>query len=125
MSIYQSNKGTLYKGNSVDLLSNVLMDELRGRVNLIITSPPFPLNNKKKYGNQKGGEYLEWFKSLAPIFSELLAEDGSLVIEIGNAWEPERPVQSLLQYSRIFDHWILSLSLVRYHCKPLFVTGTG
>ena len=52
MSIYQSNKGTLYKGNSVDLLSNVLIDELRGRVNLIITSPPFPLNNKKKYGNQ-------------------------------------------------------------------------
>jgi len=48
MSIYQSNKGTLYKGNSVDLLSNELMDELRGRVNLIITSPPFPLNNKKK-----------------------------------------------------------------------------
>lgn len=81
MSIYQSNKGTLYKGNSVDLLSNELMDELRGRVNLIITSPPFPLNNKKKYGNQKGCEYLEWFKSLAPIFSELLAEDGSLVIQ--------------------------------------------
>lgn len=102
MSIYQSNKGTLYKGNSVDLLSNVLMDELRGRVNLIITSPPFPLNNKKKYGNQKGGEYLEWFKSLAPIFSELLAEDGSLVIEIGNAWEPDRPVQSLLHLECLF-----------------------
>lgn len=102
MNIYQSNKGTLYKGNSVDLLSNVLMDKLRGRVNLIITSPPFPLNNKKKYGNQKGSEYLEWFKSLAPIFSELLAEDGSLVIEIGNAWEPDRPVQSLLHLECLF-----------------------
>jgi site-specific DNA-methyltransferase (cytosine-N4-specific) len=33
---------------------------------------------------------------MAPIFSELLAEDGSLVIEIGNAWEAKRPVQSLL-----------------------------
>lgn len=96
MNIYQSNKGTLYQGNSVDLLSNELMDELRGKVNLIITSPPFPLNNKKKYGNEKGNEYLNWFKSLAPIFSDLLTDDGSLIIEIGNAWEPERPVQSLL-----------------------------
>jgi site-specific DNA-methyltransferase (cytosine-N4-specific) len=102
MKIYTSNKGILYNGDSVSLLSNELMNELRGRVNLIITSPPFPLNNKKKYGNQKGGEYLEWFKSLAPIFSELLAEDGSLVIEIGNAWEPDRPVQSLLHLECLF-----------------------
>lgn len=70
--------------------------ELKGKVNLILTSPPFPLNQKKKYGNKTGDDYLEWFTSLAPLFSELLAEDGSLVIEIGNAWEPERPVQSLL-----------------------------
>lgn len=96
MKIYTSNKGTLYNGDSVNLLSNELIKDLRSKVNLIITSPPFPLNSKKKYGNQKGDEYLQWFKSLAPIFSELLADNGSLVIEIGNAWEPERPVQSLL-----------------------------
>ncbi|WP_345291128.1 site-specific DNA-methyltransferase [Flavobacterium hankyongi] len=76
--------------------------ELKGKVNLIITSPPFPLNNKKQYGNEKGEEYLKWFIDMAPIFSDLLTEDGSLVIEIGNAWEPERPVQSLLHLECLF-----------------------
>ncbi len=88
--------GNIIQGNSIDILSSDLKDELKGKVNLIITSPPFPLNNKKKYGNEKGEEYLKWFVNMAPIFSNLLTEDGSLVIEIGNSWEPKRPVQSLL-----------------------------
>lgn len=78
------------------------MDDLQGKVNLIVTSPPFPLNNKKKYGNATGKEYLDWFTALAPVFSNLLADDGSLVIEIGNAWEPDRPVQSLLHLEALF-----------------------
>ena len=87
----------LIQGNSIELLKkDKEIAKLKGKVNLIITSPPFPLNNKKQYGNEKGEEYLKWFVELAPVFSELLAENGSLVIEIGNAWEPERPVQSLL-----------------------------
>lgn len=94
---FSSYLGTLIQGNSIDLLkNNKELAKLKGKVNLIITSPPFPLNNKKQYGNEKGEEYKEWFIKLAPIFSDLLADDGSLVIEIGNAWEPERPVQSLL-----------------------------
>jgi len=94
---YKSKLGKLFVGNSLELLANdKKLRKLKGKVNLIITSPPFPLNNKKQYGNEKGEEYKEWFTKLAPIFSDLLADDGSLVIEIGNAWEPERPVQSLL-----------------------------
>lgn len=99
---YQTNKGKIIEGNSIELLSGKMKKELQGKVNLIITSPPFPLNNKKQYGNEKGEEYLKWFIDMAPVFSELLAEDGSLVIEIGNAWEPERPVQSLLHLECLF-----------------------
>lgn len=32
----------------------------------------------------------------APLFSELLTDDGSIVIELGNAWDDGSPVQSLL-----------------------------
>lgn len=99
---YQTDKGKIIEGNSIELLSGKMKKELKGKVNLIITSPPFPLNNKKQYGNEKGEEYLKWFIDMAPIFSDLLAEDGSLVIEIGNAWEPERPVQSLLHLECLF-----------------------
>lgn len=95
--LYKSKLGKLVQGDSIELLKNDKeFNKLKGKVNLIITSPPFPLNNKKQYGNEKGKEYKEWFINLAPLFSELLADNGSLVIEIGNAWEPERPVQSLL-----------------------------
>ena len=99
---YQTDKGKIIEGNSIDLLSGKMKKELQGKVNLIITSPPFPLNNKKQYGNENGEEYLKWFIDMAPIFSDLLTEDGSLVIEIGNAWEPERPVQSLLHLECLF-----------------------
>lgn len=93
--IYKTNLGKMLVGDSNELFSSYLK-QYKNKFNLILTSPPFPLNNKKKYGNLEGEKYLEWFKGLAPIFSDLLADDGSLVIEIGNSWEPNRPVQSLL-----------------------------
>lgn len=93
---YETELGQLFLGDSYKELTTGELDEYNGKVNLIITSPPFPLNNKKKYGNLKGESYKEWFIGLAPRFEALLAENGSLVIEIGNAWESERPVQSLL-----------------------------
>jgi len=96
MEIYKSKKGKLYEGDSLQLLSGKLRQKLKGKIDLIITSPPFPLNKKKKYGNKTGDDYLKWFTSLAPVFSDLLSEKGSLVIEIGNSWEQGRPVQSLL-----------------------------
>ena len=93
---YERNGGIYFLGDSAQLLASKDFAALKGKVNLILTSPPYPLNNKKSYGNLTGDKYLEWFTSLAPVFSDLLAEDGSIVIEIGNAWEPGRPVQSLL-----------------------------
>ena len=94
-------------GDSIELIEDKCIDQLKNKVNLIITSPPFPLNNKKKYGNKKGEDYLQWFTKLAPIFENLLADNGSLIIEIGNSWEPERPIQSLL-------HLECLLGLVKY-----------
>lgn len=93
---YETKFGKLLIGDSYKELKNGSLDEYKGKVNLIITSPPFPLNNKKKYGNLQGEEYKDWFISLAPVFEELLSDNGSLVIEIGNSWESARPVQSIL-----------------------------
>jgi site-specific DNA-methyltransferase (cytosine-N4-specific) len=94
---YQKTEhGSLYIGKSENLLADTLGKQLKGKVQLIFTSPPFPLNQKKKYGNLSGIEYVEWFTSFAPLLADLLTPDGSIVIEIGNAWEPRKPVQSLL-----------------------------
>lgn len=94
--LHSTEHGAYYEGDSVELLQGNLGADLRGKVNLILTSPPFPLNKKKSYGNLTGDQYLTWFTSLAPILSDLLTEDGSVVVELGNAWLSGRPVQSLL-----------------------------
>ena len=93
---HATERGAYHLGDSAELLGGNLHEELRGRVNLLLTSPPFPLNQKKSYGNRTGDEYKEWFVGLADLFADLLTPDGSIVIELGNAWEPGRPVQSLL-----------------------------
>jgi hypothetical protein len=93
---HRTKLGAYYVGKAESFLRRGPGPGLRGKVQLVLTSPPFPLNNKKSYGNLEGEEYRDWFVGLAPLFSELLTPDGSIVIEIGNAWTPGRPVQSLL-----------------------------
>src|SRR5574337_620810 len=94
--LHETKLGKYYKGKAESLLISDLGDELKNKIQLILTSPPFPLNKKKRYGNLQGEEYKNWFINLAEIFSDLLTDDGSIVIELGNSWEPGRPVQSLL-----------------------------
>ena len=69
---------------------------LEQKVDLIFTSPPFPLNTKKKYGNEQGERYVDWLTSFAPLFKTVLKPKGSIVLELGNAWESGRPVMSTL-----------------------------
>lgn len=113
---YTRNGGAYFIGKSEDLLKSEEFSILKGKVNLILTSPPYPLNNKKSYGNLTGRDYLNWFISLAPIFSDLLTEDGSIVLELGNAWEPGRPVQSLLHLESLLgfaNHETANLRLIQ------------
>jgi len=72
------------------------MQRFRGKVQLIFTSPPFPLNRKKKYGNHTGEQYVEWLAGFSELFRDMLTPTGSIVLELGNAWEPDQPVMSTL-----------------------------
>ncbi len=93
---FETHGGAYYIGDSLALLQSREFSKLKGKVQLIVTSPPYPLNRKKSYGNLNGEAYLKWFESLATNLSDLLADDGSIVVELGNSWEPGRPVQSLM-----------------------------
>jgi DNA modification methylase len=94
--IFSTPKGKLYVGKCEDLLPSTSLKHAKGKVQLLFTSPPFPLKRKKKYGNFDGKKYLAWLSDLAPVFADFLTPDGSIVIEMGNAWETGTPVQSLL-----------------------------
>lgn len=93
---YQTQLGKMLHGKIEDALGSEHLQAVKGSVNLIVTSPPFPLVRKKRYGNETGEAYLAWLESLASPLAELLADDGSIVIEIGNAWEEGAPIMSTL-----------------------------
>lgn len=93
---YKTEYGQMLHCSIENALVESPISDLKGKCNLILTSPPFPLVRKKRYGNETGQAYIKWLESLACGLAELLAEDGSIVIEIGNAWEVGMPVMSTL-----------------------------
>jgi DNA modification methylase len=101
--VYQSQKGRLINGRIEDFIDDQFDYQAAGLVDLIVTSPPFPLLTQKKYGNETGEEYLNWLKSLAPKLASLLKPGGSIVIEIGNAWERGEPVMSTLPLEALLE----------------------
>ena len=93
---YATKLGAMYQAKVEDFLKSPDARKYKGKVQLIFTSPPFPLVTQKTYGNKVGEEYLEWLSDLAPKLAKLLTPTGSIVIELGNAWEKGHPVMSTL-----------------------------
>jgi site-specific DNA-methyltransferase (cytosine-N4-specific) len=81
-------------GDSLDVMKRMRA----GSVDLIMTSPPFGLVRKKDYGNVAANDYLAWFRPFAEQMHRVLKETGSLVIDIGGAWEAGKPTRSLYHF---------------------------
>lgn len=93
---FRTKWGSSFQALAEDALESKQLAWWRGKVDLILTSPPFPLNRKKRYGNLQGEAYVQWLSSFAPLFKCFLKPSGSIVMELGNAWEPGQPVMSTL-----------------------------
>ncbi len=93
---YKTTRGRVFEGFAESVLSSAVTKRYRNKAQLIFTSPPFPLNTKKRYGNLQGEEYITWLASFAEVFRSFLKEDGSIVMELGNAWVPGSPIMSPL-----------------------------
>ena len=91
---HETDLGRITLGGSLD----VLADYAAHSVDLIMTSPPFGLVRKKDYGNVEANEYVEWFKPFAAAFKRVLKESGSLVIDIGGAWNKGYPTRNLYHF---------------------------
>ena len=95
---YKLNGGFFYNDDSLKILkSKKFVKKYQNKIDLVFTSPPFPLINQKKYGNKKGEEYIKWFAEYAKPLKKVLNKKGSIVIEIGNTWTPGHPTQSLIE----------------------------
>ena len=93
---YSTDLGTMFIGTAERALDDPLLEEYLSSAQLVFTSPPFPLNRKKAYGNLNGDAYVDWLAAFAPRLKRYLQPSGSIALEIGNAWEPGQPVMSTL-----------------------------
>jgi DNA modification methylase len=94
--IYNTDLGTYFLDDINDIIAGDKLAHLEGKVDLILTSPPFPLIRQKKYGNLDGLDYLEWIGDIAQYLKKLLSPKGSIVLEIGNSWIKGVPEMSVL-----------------------------
>lgn len=92
---YSTPAGQSWVGDSIETIEDNLPDE---SVDLIVTSPPFALQRPKEYGNESQDSYVDWFLPFADEFWRVLKPTGSLVVDLGGAWESGHPVKSIYQF---------------------------
>lgn len=91
---YRTSHGAQFSGDSQELLAELPAES----VDLLMTSPPFPLLRQKAYGNEDQQRYVAWLTDFAKLAKDALKPTGSLVIDIGGAYQRGLPVRSLHQY---------------------------
>lgn len=94
--VYKTQFGQAFNCSIEDFISSDKFKDLKGKVDLILTSPPYPLVSPKAYGNRVGEDYKHWLAGIMKELKTLLKPKGSLVVEIGNAWEKGIPTMSTL-----------------------------
>ncbi len=96
---YRTELGTQLIGDSRDMLRGLP----EGSVDLIMTSPPFALLRKKAYGNEDQHEYVAWLAEFGKLALPALKDTGSLVIDLGGAYQRGVPVRSLYNYRVLIE----------------------
>lgn len=100
---YKTRLGKACVGDSYEMFGSADFRRFRRRAQLILTSPPFPLVTKKRYGNLGGDEYVDWLVRVIGRCMTALKDDGSLVIEMGNAWCRGIPAMSTLPIKALLE----------------------
>lgn len=92
--VYETALGRMFAGHAEEVLTRPALKSAMGQVQLLFTSPPFPLQREKKYGNLQGDAFARWLAGFAKQFANTLTATGSIVIELGNGWNAGTPTMS-------------------------------
>ncbi|MFK5950424.1 MAG: DNA methyltransferase [Methylococcales bacterium] len=86
----------------------------KNEIDLIVTSPPYKLQQEREYGNVKGERaYLDWFLSRADEWLQLMrTPSSSIVVNLGDIWNPQEASLSLYKEKLLLElHEKLGLKL--------------
>jgi len=93
-------------------------------VDLVLTSPPYPLLRKKAYGNVDANAYVTWFAPFAAEIVRTLKRSGSLVLCLGGVWNRQLPTKSTYQFDTLlFLTRFLHFAQDFYVCNPAKLPG--
>ncbi len=96
---FRGEYGSIILGDSLEVLSTIE----EASADLVMTSPPFGLVRKKDYGNADAPDYVDWFRPFGEAARRVLKDSGSLVVDIGGAWNPGVPTRSLYHYKLLIS----------------------
>ncbi len=96
---YSTDLGDAYLADSLAVLK-ALPDS---SINAVVTSPPYALHFKKEYGNADKADYVAWFVEFGKEMFRVLADDGSLILNIGGSYNPGAPTRSLYHYKLLIE----------------------
>lgn len=91
---HETQFGVMILGDGCDTLASFG----DASVDLVITSPPFPLLRPKEYGNVSADVWMDWFRPFAAQIFRVLKDSGSFVVDVGGVWMPGTPTRSLYQF---------------------------
>lgn len=92
VTVYESDEGIALWAEA-EAAVQVIQDH---SVNLLITSPPYPLLKKKVYaGQHPEAEHVQWLADFFALARRKLVPDGSIMINLGPVWTQGAPTMSL------------------------------
>lgn len=100
---YSTSRGICINGECEKIIEQYMLPNYKEKIQLILTSPPFPLKRAKKYGNKTGEEYVQWLCQIGKMLKPLLSKTGSIVVEMGNAWNSGEPTYSTLPLEALLE----------------------
>jgi len=97
--VYRTCRGVQVCADSREVLSTLPEDS----IDLIVTSPPFALLRCKDYGNEDQTEYVAWLGEFGRAALRPLRDTGSLVLDLGGAYQRGKPIRSLYNFRVLLD----------------------
>ncbi len=94
VEVYRTKFGKAVLTKAEDYLPSVPENS----IDLVVTSPPFALLRQKAYGNPDQADYVDWLVSFGPLARRVLKDTGSLVLDLGGAYQRGVPCRSLYNY---------------------------
>ena len=96
---YETDLGRCFHADALTVLRSIESES----VDLVLTSPPYALRRKKRYGNVSAQQYIDWFLPFTEQIYRVLRASGSFVFEIAAPWKQGTGTRSLFLYELILE----------------------